>query len=110
MKRFKKQSLSFLILAAQSMLLISAPSTPKGHRRFEKDDLRFHKPSINGVTYWKLVPNESQFNASHKVVAQILNGKKLEKTVTITSLADATQLLEQAIQEGTTVEWYCTTE
>lgn len=110
MKQLKKRFFFVLIVAAQSIILTSAPNTPKGHRRFANDDLHFHKPLIDGVTHWKLVPNESQFGVAHTIIAQILNGKNVEETLIIASLTDATQLLEQAIKENKTVEWYCTTD
>ena len=110
MKQLKKQFFFVLIVAAQSIILTSAPNTPEGHRRFESDNLRFHKPSVGGVTHWKLVPNESQFDLTHTIVAQIVNGDNVEETRTITSLTDATQLLETAIKENKTIEWYYTDE
>jgi len=74
----------------------------------QNEELEFHKPTIGGVTHWKLIPTEAQFAISQKIFARIsqVNEKKPKKYFCVQSVQEAMHLVESADTQGKNIEWF----
>lgn len=78
---------------------------PASLQTCQNNELEFHKPTIGGVTHWKLIPTKARFQIAQKIYAHISWDKDQSKYIPVESIQEAMQLVESTDTQGKEIEW-----